>query len=305
MTPRVSVIVATRNRRQQLARALASIDAQSYRNFEVIVVDDGSTDGTAAWLRAQRPQDCVIESGPPHGAAAARNRGVARAGGEIVAFLDDDDAWRAGYLAAQVEQFDADPDIALCTTGHVEVDAAGRASHPDLRPLFDYGNPLLHMLAECPVHTLSVVAYRRAVLSQVGSFDETLDIVHDLDWYLRFLARGNRLAHNRAVLVERAVPGGLVIRHRHWFREECAVHRRVFAAGLVAPAHQRRIRALRALLFARIGCVKGDFFFGLARLAEAFAASPVDAVRISGARCRRWKTRSRREPGNAGAETRR
>ena len=65
MRPRISVVVATRNRRQQLARALASIDAQRYRRFEVIVVDDGSADGTAAWLRAQRPQECVVETDRP------------------------------------------------------------------------------------------------------------------------------------------------------------------------------------------------------------------------------------------------
>lgn len=288
MRPRISVVVATRNRRQQLARALASIDAQRYRSFEVIVVDDGSADGTAAWLRAQRPQDCVVETDRPRGAAAARNRGVARARGEIVAFLDDDDAWLASYLEAQVEQLDADLAVDLCTTGHVEIDPTGRVSHPDVRPVFEYANPLVHLLAECPVHTLSVVACRRAVFARIGSFDETLEIAHDLDWYLRLLAAGGRLAHNRAALVERGVPGGLVTGHRRWFSEERAVHRRVFAAGFVGPAQERRIRTSRALLFARISFAKGDLRFGLARLAGAFAASPLDAARISGVRLRRW-----------------
>jgi len=305
VTPRVSVIVATRDRRPQLARALASVDAQHYRDFEVIVVDDGSLDGTADWLRARRPQVRLVETGRSRGAAAARNRGVARAGGEILAFLDDDDAWHASYLESQLKQLDADPALDACAAGHVEVDPAGRVSHPDIRPALDYASPLVHMLAECPVHTLSVVACRRAAFARIGPFDETLHIVHDLDWYLRLLAAGGRLAHGRAALVERAVPGGLVTRHRRWFREERAVHRRFFALGMVAPAEQRRIRASRALLFARIALAKGDVAFGLARLAGALAASPLDAARIGSVRLRRWARARAAAASTAIAEVRR
>ena len=90
-------------------------------------------------------------------------------------------------------------------------------------------------------------------------------------------------------------------RHRHWFTEERAVHRRVFATGLVARAQQRRVRASRALLFARIGFAKGDVWFALARLADAFAADPVDAARISGVRLRRWGRQPRAEAWRSSA----
>jgi glycosyltransferase involved in cell wall biosynthesis len=303
MTPRVSVVVATRDRRRLLARALATVDAQRYRDLEVIVVNDGSADDTAGWLRAERPRDCVVETGRPRGAAAARNRGVARARGEIVAFLDDDDAWRASYLKAQVARLDADPGLDLCTAGHVEVDAGGRVFHPDLRPVFAHGSALVHMLAECPIHTLSVVACRRATLARIGPFDETLQIAHDLDWYLRLLGAGGRVAHHQEALVERTVPGGLMTRHRQWFREERAVHRRMIDQGLVTAAQQRRIRAARALLFARIALAKGDVPFALARVVEAFAAAPLDATRIGGVRSgrsgRAWLRGARRPEGMA------
>jgi len=295
MRPRVSVIVATRDRRQALARALASVDDQRYRSFEVIVIDDASTDGTWEWLRTHRPRDHVVTTDRPLGAAAARNRGVAWARGDIVAFLDDDDTWGAGYLEAQVQQFDADSGVDASATGHIEIDRGGQVWHPDVRAVFDYASPLIRMLAECPVHTLSVVACRRAAFERFGPFDETLEVVHDLDWYLRLLAAGGRLAEIRAVLVRRAIPGGLVSRHRRWFSEERAVHRRIFAQGLVGRAERRRIEASRALFFARIGLAKGDVGFCLARLAEAVAASPVDAMRIAVIRWRRW--RGRRPPG--------
>jgi len=287
--PLVSVVIPTRDRCGALERALASVEAQRFRNFEVVVVDDGSVDGTAAWLRLNRSSVSLVEIQQPGGAAAARNLGVARARGEIIAFLDDDDVWRPSYLEAQVAQFEAHPEADLCITGHIEVDAAGRVSRPDLRPVLSYPEADVHFLAECPIHTLSVVACRRAVFDRIGSFDESLSIVHDLDWYLRLIASGGKMEHCAAALVERSVPGGLVARHRHWFKEERAFHRRFFAAGGRPQGQQRRVRCSRALLFARTALAKKDFVFGLSRLAEAFLVSPLDAVNICARRlARRW-----------------
>ena len=281
MTPRVSVVVATHNRRTLLARALASIKLQRYRDFEIIVVDDASIDGTASWLRTEHQEVILVELSTQSGAAAARNRGVEQARGEIVAFLDDDDAWHPSYLETQVAQFDAHPDILLCSTGHVEIDAASWVVQPSLRPLFNYANPLIHILAECPLHTLSVVACRRSALERFGPFDETLTIVHDLDWYLRLIVAGGRRAHDPSPLVERTVPGGLVTGHRLWYAEERAVHCRLFASTPISSRDQRRVRASRAMLFARIAFGKGDIVFGLARLNEAILASPLDCARIA------------------------
>ena len=301
MTPRVSVVVATRDRRFALARALASVEAQYFRDFEVVVVDDGSTDGTAGWLRSAHPTVRLVELGASSGAAAARNRGVERSTGEIVAFLDDDDVWRPSYLETQTAQFDAHQDAELCSTGHVDVDGAGRVSRPDLRPRLDYAAPLVHLLAECPLHTLSVVACRRTAWARIGPFDETLAIVHDLDWYQRLAVGGGRREHTPAELVERGVPGGLVTHHRQWYAEERAVHRRVFSAVPMAQRDQRRVRASRALLFARVGLTKGDLGFGVARIVEAIYASPLDSVRIAARRLRRRQRRDATEAWNAQA----
>jgi glycosyltransferase involved in cell wall biosynthesis len=281
MMPRVSVVIPTRDRRALLARALTSIEAQRFRDLEVVVVDDGSVDHTASWLRARRPAFCVIEVAQPSGAAAARNLGVQQARGEILAFLDDDDVWHPSYLEVQVAQFEAHPEADLCTTGHIEVDAIGRVSWPDLRPSYSYPEPIVHLLTECPIHTLSVAACRRKAFERVGPFDESLSIVHDLDWYLRLAAGGGKMQHNSAPLVEHATQGGLVTKYRQWFAEERAVHRRFFATSHITHRQQRWIRAWRSLFFARLGLARGDLAFGLPRLAEAFFASPLDAARIA------------------------
>jgi hypothetical protein len=161
--------------------------------------------------------------------------------------------------------------------------------------VFNYTNPLVRLLAECPLHTLSVVACRRSAWQRVGPFDETLEIVHDLDWYARMIHGGGRWLHIPTVLVDRGVPGGLVSRHRHWYREERAAHRRLCATMEITRRDARRVRASRELLFARVGLAKSDVSFALARVAEAFWASPLDAARIATRRVRRWQRRGAAE----------
>ena len=281
MAPRVSVIVPTRNRRVALGRALASVEAQSYRDFEVVVADDASTDGTAAWLVERFPAIRVAALDKARGAAAARNSALELARGEIIAFLDDDDAWQASYLDAQVAHLEAHPDVDLSFADHIERDAGGRESWPDTRSLLVYPSPLVRLLCESFIHTMSVVVCRRSAFDRAGLFDESLHIVHDLDWYARVLATGGRIAHLPRLLVERAVPGGLVTSHREWFREEGLLLTRTFAAAPAQGQHERLVRAYRSLFFARIGLGKGSLAFGLSRLAEALRVSTAWTIRIA------------------------
>jgi glycosyltransferase involved in cell wall biosynthesis len=268
MTPRVSVVVPTRDRQTRLARALAGVQAQRFRDFEVLVVDDGSTDATVSWLHATCPEVRVL---------AMERR-------ELVAFLDDDDLWRPAYLEGQVQLLDANPAADLSYADHVEIDPAGRTSWPDTRPLLAYPSALAWLLAECFIHTLSVVVCRRRVFERVGRFDESLTIVHDLDWYHRILASGASVVHLPATLVERTVPGGLVTSHRLWSREERSILARVFTDDWDDRRSERIVRATRSLFFGRVGLAKGDLIFGLRHLAEALWSSPGWSVRIAALR---------------------
>jgi glycosyltransferase involved in cell wall biosynthesis len=281
VTPAVSVVIPTRDRRATLGRALASVAAQGFRDFEVIVVDDGSRDDTTDWLRAHHPAATVLALPTARGAAGARNAGLARARAPIVAFLDDDDVWEPSYLATQVAALAAHPDVVLCSTGHVEIDRHGRVFRPDAPPLFDDADPAVRLLAECPIHTLSVVACRRTAFERVGPFDESLAIVHDLDWYVRCAAAGGRTRHGADVHVARGVPGGLVTRHRAWYAEERGAQARWFEQLALSARARARVRTARALFFAKVALAKGDVAFALARIGEALAASPGDGLRIA------------------------
>ncbi|MFI5349687.1 MAG: glycosyltransferase family 2 protein [Elusimicrobiota bacterium] len=123
--PRVSVIIPVHNRIRLVRRAIASVFAQTFSDFEVVVVDDCSTDGTADALAAWRSDLRLIRLARNQGPAAARNAGLAAARGELAAFLDSDDVWRPAKLARQIARFD-DPSV-VCAHSEIDLsDASGR-----------------------------------------------------------------------------------------------------------------------------------------------------------------------------------
>lgn len=102
-TAQVSVVLPTYNRLGSLPRAVRSVLGQTFRNFELILIDDGSTDGTEAWISQQRdPRIRVIQKARREGAARARNDGIRAARGELIAFQDSDDEWLVSKLEKQV-----------------------------------------------------------------------------------------------------------------------------------------------------------------------------------------------------------
>ena len=123
----ISVIIPTYNRRELLVRSVESVLAQTWQELEVLVVDDASTDGTEAWLRA-RVQDArvrYLRQERQQGACAARNRGIREARGAYIAFQDSDDVWRPDKLSTQMAQMEeSGADIVFCAFARHRLDAA-------------------------------------------------------------------------------------------------------------------------------------------------------------------------------------
>lgn len=182
--PGFSVVVPTYNRRGLLERALESVFAQTLADFELIVIDDRSTDDTVEWLRANAdPRLSVLINQGRKGASAARNVGVRAAKSEWIAFLDSDDWW----YPRKLEEFRAalmrDPTIGLWYSGCRHVDDRGNPLR-ELRDGFTGDHrPRLRRLN--PIHALPAVATRRDLLLAVGLFDESLPARQDMDLYFR------------------------------------------------------------------------------------------------------------------------
>jgi glycosyltransferase involved in cell wall biosynthesis len=180
----VSVVVPAHNAAATLGPALASVAHQTVPPTQVLVVDDGSTDDTAAVARGAPLELEVIPTGAPSGPAAARNAGTAHAVGEWVAFLDADDVWHSRKLEVQLEAARRKPGTVLVASDWVR----GTPPTPD-GPV---GMRVLrtgHILSLNRFQT-STVLVRRDVLSSVGGFDPTLDGAEDWDLWLRASALG-------------------------------------------------------------------------------------------------------------------
>ncbi len=182
LIPRVSVIIPTFDRAALVAEAVDSVLAQEGVAFELIVVDDGSSDGTGEVLAGYGSRITVIRQ-ENRGVSAARNRGVAAGHGALIAFLDSDDLWLPGKLSAQVAFMDAHPELGICQTEEIWI-RDGRRVNPRRRHRKAAGIFFERSLELCLVSP-SAVMLRRGFFEAAGGFDEDLPACEDYDLWLR------------------------------------------------------------------------------------------------------------------------
>jgi glycosyltransferase involved in cell wall biosynthesis len=181
--PLASVIIAVYNGERFLAKAIESVQAQTYRPLELIVVDDGSIDGSAGVARSYEGIRYLYQTN--QGQAAAMNAGVRAAQGEFIAFLDADDWWGPDKLAVQMQYLLEHPAVD-CVIGQMKN-----------MPEADGGLPLRRtrdlLLDEYAALCVGTLVARRAVFDQVGDFDANYRYAKDVDWFIRAREAGVRM----------------------------------------------------------------------------------------------------------------
>jgi glycosyltransferase involved in cell wall biosynthesis len=201
--PRVSVIIPSYNTAGLIADCLDSVFTQTFSDFEVIVVNDGSPD-TVSLEQALLPyrEKIVYIQQQNKGAAGARNSAIARARGEFLAFLDSDDSWLPDHLARQIELFDHDPALGLVYSDALLIRDSG---HPNSRHANTFmekcpseGAATFEALAveSCQI-PISTVVVRKQVIVKAGGFDETLRRCDDYDMWLRTAFSGAKIGYGR------------------------------------------------------------------------------------------------------------
>jgi glycosyltransferase involved in cell wall biosynthesis len=194
--PLVSVLMPVFNARRYLARSVQSMLDQTERDFELIVVDDGSTDDTAAIVAAygDRVRYVRQENG---GDASARNRGIALASGALIAFQDYDDLWRPRKIEQQLARFAARPELEACSVflqnfwvSELQHEAVRFADHALSRPFPGHGAPPAMMV-------------RKTLFDRVGLFNTSLRIGSDTDWFIRATEQSAVMDVVDEVLVDR------------------------------------------------------------------------------------------------------
>ena len=181
----ISVIIPTYNRAHTLSQAIGSVMKQSLPPAEIVIVDDGSTDGTAELVQNRFP-NCRYLHQQNQGVSSARNSGIAAASGEWLAFLDSDDEWTPDKLATQTTALAANPSMLICHTEEIWIRNGKRVNQ--MKKHTKRGGWIFqHCLPLCAISPSSAIIHR-SLFEAVGLFDETLPACEDYDLWLRICA---------------------------------------------------------------------------------------------------------------------
>jgi glycosyltransferase involved in cell wall biosynthesis len=187
MMAAVSVIIPTFNRADRVIRAISSVLEQTFIDFEIIVVDDGSSDKTEKAVARFKDRIKYIAHPANLGVSAARNTGIKNSSAPFIAFLDSDDHWLPEKLEVQMLFFETNTNALACQTEEIWI-RKGRRVNPrkkHLKPSGDIFEPSLKLCLVSP----SAVMLRRSLLDDVGLFDENLPVCEDYDLWLRIACR--------------------------------------------------------------------------------------------------------------------
>src|SRR5256714_204451 len=197
--PRASIIIATHNRPHLLPRAIASARSAG-EDVEVIVVDDASSDETAAVCQSTPGINCVrLERN--QGVAGARNAGLVASSGRYISFLDDDDVRLPGSLDEQIQALVKSPEAMLCYAQAIPEGAGGKRGQP--RPSICHQGDILWDLLVRNFIPCGTVVFRRACTSQVGLLDDGIPGIDDWDMWIRMAELFSVVAIEAPVLISR------------------------------------------------------------------------------------------------------
>jgi len=221
---RVSVVMPAYNRADAIGRAIDSVLRQSHPDVELIVVDDGSSDGTRERVQRYGDRVVLLGDGANHGSNWARNRGLERATGEIVSFIDSDDEFLPDKLATVVALFAARPDVDVVVDSFELRYPPASGKRPAARrnpPIEDPEEFRRAVFARRLYKATPAISARRRALIDVGMFDESLKRRQDMDLVLRLCERHRCLSTDRVLWV------------KHWTESSISSKRHTFLAAAI------------------------------------------------------------------------
>ena len=221
---RISVVMPAHNRVETIGRAIDSVLGQSHGEVELIVVDDGSTDGTREKVASYGDRLLLLGDGRNHGSNWARNRGLERATGDIVSFIDSDDEFLPDKLATVSAIFAARPEIDVLVDSFElrYPPSRGRAPAPRRNPAIEDPDEFRRaVFARRLYKATPAISARRRALLDVGMFDETLKRRQDMDLLLRLSARHRCISTDRVLWI------------KHWTKTSISSKRHTFLAAAI------------------------------------------------------------------------
>ena len=277
MSIAVTVVIPAYNAADYLEKTIESVLNQTLKDFECLVIDDGSTDGTAEWIKATYPNVRLVRCEVNRGSASVRNDGIRLATGKFIAFIDSDDEWKPAFLETQVKALKDNPEAVLSYCDYTEVKTDGFQFTHNLKPWRSYPNLTHQLLMDNIIHTMSLVIIRRETLLQAGLLNEALKISHDRELYLRLLYWGKIIHVPQSLVLKMTHEGNIVGNYRRWAKEVLMVLDIFFADERSQPYKYLEAEAKSHWSFKlakRIWQEKRDGFFALPMIIQALWFSP-------------------------------
>ncbi|UBF29192.1 glycosyltransferase family 2 protein [Kovacikia minuta CCNUW1] len=227
--PKVSVIIPAYNSMKYLPQTLESVLQQDFTDFEVLIVNDGSSDQIEQWAAQLVDPRVRLISQENQGVSAARNAGIAQAKGEYVAFLDADDLWEPTKLAKQVQCLDSNPEVGLVHTWMFFADEQGKSTGRVLPS--DAEGWVWERLAEKNLVACSSVMVRQACFESVGVFDSTLIPIEDWDLWIRIASRYPFAVIREPLMYYRKLPTSISTNCKLMEKSFCLLIEKVFQSA--------------------------------------------------------------------------
>lgn len=210
--PKISVIIPAYNAEKTIAETIQSVQKQTFPNFELIVINDGSKDRTVEIVESIKDERLKIFSYENGGLPVARNRGISHATGDFIAFLDADDLWTADKLERQLMALEHNPEagVAYSWTCFMDVDEQGKPLSFLPSPKYSFaGNVYEKLLVSDFIHSGSNTLIRRQAIDSTGEFDPTLKSCEDWDYWLRLSNRWHFVVVPKHQILYRRTPGAM------------------------------------------------------------------------------------------------
>ncbi len=216
----ISVVIPSYNRLNTLPQAIDSVLSQTLSAHEIIVIDDGSSDGTSEFIQQHYPNITLITQNNA-GVSHARNQGIKRASGDWIAFLDSDDTWFKHKLATQIQAIQQQPESVLCHCDEHWI-RNGKRVNPMNKHRKQGGWIFEHCLPLCAMSP-SAVLIQRQLFNKVGLFDESLPACEDYDLWLRICSQYPVLYVDQALL-EKTGGHDDQLSRKHWGMDRFRLH---------------------------------------------------------------------------------
>lgn len=220
----ISVIIPTYNRAKKVVRAIESVLRQTYRDYEIIVFDDGSTDNTKEVVRAINDNRLVYISGNKNrGAGAARNEGVRYAQGKYIAFLDSDDEWLPDKLEKQIEYIACHPEVGMVYGKMHVIKGEKEGDFPNNTTEGELEGDIYSWLLRRNTIGAPTMFIKKECFDAIGGFDESLNCLEDWEFSVRF-AKEYRIGYiDEPLIVVHSSAGGVSSNTGGYFGTRCKI----------------------------------------------------------------------------------